>query len=170
MKCKKCGNELRENDLFCSQCGERVDENVVINNINENNSEAIREIKSDEVIKDNTEKKENNEVIIDYKKANILTAISAILIFVIPGILTNISLRFESGSNIANFFKSLDTIVPLTGIAILIYTRIKFPKHILSKVLLIVAIIAFIAIFIYAIAMIAFCTYAACDAMQNCPG
>jgi len=164
MKYKKCGNELRDNDLFCSQCGESVVEN---------NSEAIienKEIKNDEVIKDNTEKAENKDAVIDYKKANILTIISAVLMFVIPGILTNLSFRFDNGSTMGNILKSLDTIAPLTGFGTLIYTRIKYPKHIFSKVVLIVSIITFIAVFIYAIAMIAVCTYAAFDAMQNCPG
>ena len=144
MKCKNCGNELKENDIFCSQCGKRIDDN---------NEPII----------------ENNEPVVDYKKANILTAISAILIFVLPGIITNLCMRYD-GTDIANFFRSLDTIVPLAGIATLIYTRIKYPKHTISKVLIIVAIIVFIAVFIYAIAIMALCSFAACGAMQNCPG
>lgn len=145
MKCKNCGNELKENDIFCSQCGKRIDEN--------NNDPII----------------ENSKPITDYKKANILTVISAVLILVIPGILTNIIVRFE-GSNIAEFLKSLTTIVPLAGIATLIYTRIKFPKHTLSRVFLIALIILFIAIFIYSIAIMALCTATICGAMQDCPG
>lgn len=144
MKCKNCGNELKENDIFCSQCGKRVDDN----------KEPIIE---------------NDETSIDYSKANILTAISAILIFVIPWIISNLCMRYD-GTDIANFLRSLDTIIPLAGIATLIYTRIKFPKHALSRVFLILLIILFIAILVYSITIMALCSATICGAMQNCPG
>lgn len=37
MKCKKCGIEIRELDIFCSQCGEKID-----NNMEQDKTEDIR--------------------------------------------------------------------------------------------------------------------------------
>lgn len=38
MYCRKCGNELNENDLFCNKCGSKVE---IINNISEINTSNI---------------------------------------------------------------------------------------------------------------------------------
>lgn len=87
--CYKCGTEIKEDELECSNCGMSVEEN---------------------------------------KKASILTVISVILIYIMPKI---------AADNFPNFIKSIIGLSEIAGFTLLIYVRIKFPKHLGSKVLLI---------------------------------
>lgn len=41
MKCKKCGNELKEGEKFCGKCGTKVDEKIIIEN-NTTNNESLK--------------------------------------------------------------------------------------------------------------------------------
>ena len=42
MKCRKCGNELKDRDLFCGKCGNRI----ILKKENENNNKINIDIKS----------------------------------------------------------------------------------------------------------------------------
>ena len=121
MKCNKCGNEINEDELECSNCGMSIEEN---------------------------------------KKADKLTGISAILLFVLPEIIGYILSRLiDFENNFGHIPLIGNGLCALIGLTLLIYVRIKFPKHEGSKILLISYLfLAIISILVLAL-FVGMCVY-----------
>ena len=168
MICNNCGNEIPEGSSYCNKCGNKIETQVESKEIIENTTEEVINVEN----VDNTENTENtinqNDNIVsedDDKNANNLTALSAILIFLVP-ILGGVFLEFIENyrnSSSTNFIRSLSVI---SGLTILIYTRIKYPKNRASKIVLRVF-LGLIAVWVIIIALV----FVSCvSALNNCPG
>lgn len=82
MKCSKCGNELKEDDLFCTKCGKKVEQEV-------------KEEKTEKSLNNNAKEKQKS------KKWKVLVPILIILI-IIAGILVFKKVNNESSQSNAN--------------------------------------------------------------------
>lgn len=88
-QCKKCGNELNDNQKFCNNCGEK----------NENYIEEIASVESE--AKNNvTESKEKNKNVII---ASVVIAIIAIIVIIVVIVIPKGEDSSESGSKAVTF-------------------------------------------------------------------
>ena len=124
-KCKKCGATLVGGAKFCKECGEPVD--VVVP------STIVQQPVVTPTDSKNYISPEDNN------KANMLTAIS-----LVTNIFSSIIAGFLSafGMNDA-FVSAVGGLLPLVSLGLLIYVRIKYPKNVFSKVLLIIYLVLF---------------------------
>jgi len=150
MKCNNCGNELKEGDSFCSNCG-----TVVNNNNNTNNNNTIETSQTNNTSDNNITTNTTNKI----STPTILCIISIMLTGGNPllyAFLSIISTNMKS-RGLFGFF-------PLIGLALAIYTRIKYPESKFAKVLLIIYIIFIIATIIFIALVIALCN----SLLQEC--
>ena len=148
MKCSKCGHELKENDKFCTECGEVV------------NKEEVKEEKETKKEDVKTEKVQTEEkrIISSMGNDTFYCVLSMICFFggpIISGLIAYLS------KGVANQLEALIGILPLAGLALCIYAKIKYPQSKFAKVLLIVYIVlivlAIIAIVVALIACVLAC-------------
>ena len=138
MKCPNCYSELKETDQYCGNCGIKVN----VKNTTGYQQDFVEETKSIQTNNYQQKSTEDDENIPKVKQDYFenpehLTAIAAILFFVVPVISAAFAqTKFLSGIATGIFAGS-----PLAAIVLLIYTRIKFPEHRGSKILFIVVII-----------------------------
>ena len=118
--------------------------------------------------KDIEETKEDN------KRANQLCILSIVSLF-LPGILLFLSVLcmsiikndviYNIASLIYIIMELLSSFSPMISIGLLIYVRIKYPKNVFSKVLIVLYVILFIIFLVFAIAAF----FACLVDLQNCP-
>ena len=141
--CTKCGNKLEDIDKFCGKCGEPVpgaQTQVVDGNIQQVVVQPVNP-------RDLPISPEDN------RTANILSLISLAMHFLGPVFIYIFALF---GIRNESMFEALSGTLSLAALGLLIYVRVKYPKNILSKVLLIIFLILFIgSIVLIAVAVIA---------------
>ena len=95
--------------------------------------------------------------------ANILTAVSLGMNFVATSLL-KIAVTFNSNTKV--LVESLSGILPLASLGLLIYVRVKYPKNLFSKIVLILYISGFV---LGVIAMIVFMVacFIACQSIDT---
>jgi hypothetical protein len=146
MKCNKCGKELKENDKFCPECGQ------VVNEIKE---EVKEEIKKEEV-KPQEPVIEEKRIVSGMKNDTFFCVLS--LIFYIGGpALSKLFLMFKSYSSIFETIANITRLFPLIGFGLVIYAKVKYPKSKFAKTLLIIYIILFAIAIVYIIIVVVAC-------------
>ena len=149
--CTKCGNKLEDIDKFCGKCGEpvpgaqtqTVDGNVQQVPVNPKNIPISPE---------------------DNKKANLLTLLCLGLNALVPVLIYLFNLIGIDYKIIEPFLGAL----PMASLAILIYVRVKYPKNIFSKVVLILYIVGFIIGIILLIVLIVSCYVGCGELIRSC--
>lgn len=128
MQCKKCGNFLLENDMFCSNCGEPVEK---INDSQSNN--ILNQPVQDFFQQVNNKPINNSETYEEETTGNILAVIS-LLLFSIPFFLfKTLGLSYLIDSPVVSSLIGLFLIV---GLIVLIFGRVRYSKNKLLKVLM----------------------------------
>ena len=114
MKCKKCGKELNKDDQFCIECGESVKETNVAKN----------------------EEKMKNGM----RKDTFLCIIS-IIMYIGGPVLAKLFTTLKDYSNIFGFLSRVASLLPFFAFALVIYTKVKYPKSKFATILLIVFVV-----------------------------
>ena len=135
--CEKCGNKIEPGATFCVACGNKLVNDVPVNNKDKNYISPE-----------------------DNKKANTLGIISIILYFFGP-LISYISLYLFDKLNMSGITRVVGSLSGLTGLAafvLMIVIRVKYPQNLLGKVIMwiyigfavlaVVLIIAFIGLIV----------------------
>ncbi len=153
MYCKNCGNICKDTDVYCDQCGQRLQEKkIMINNpANHQLNPPTNNISSND----------------DNNKANLLGTISLVCL-ALPFILDKILMPFSVELK-ENIISSISGLSLLAGVTLMIFVRVKYPRNILGKVVMWLFILGFI-FFIVCIFLVMFACFAFLEELKNCPG
>lgn len=147
--CVNCGNELKPEDKFCGGCGAPV-------------PGADMQVQAPDVPQDANKK--NRELTPEEKKeADKLTIVSLLLGLIGPAIEYVLLLVGVDSKSI----QSLVGLFPIAALALLIYVRVKYPKHLFSKVLFIIYIIGLVISVVLIIAFMMACAIACNELVRS---
>lgn len=131
MKCNFCGQELKEKDKYCPNCGKKV--------VIENTSTKIVLDNNDPYYEDQYIKGLNNDTTLC-----IASLICAYGIPIISTILDTLSRLIPPLESIFSFLSGILWIPSLAALPLAIYAKVKYPQSTFAKVLIIVYIVQFI--------------------------
>ena len=140
--CEQCGAENKIDSNFCESCGKELKQ---FNNVENNNNPTIQATNNN-VPTNNVVNNTNNNS--DDKKGNELGYISLILYFA-GGLLTRVFYSLSTTMGNSNVLIGLFGLMPLAGIVLMIYGRIKYPKNKVLKTAMIIMIIMIVLAIIY---------------------
>ncbi|MCR0613020.1 zinc ribbon domain-containing protein [[Clostridium] innocuum] len=87
MKCKKCGYEIQDDDVFCPNCGMKIDKDEEMEKSEiPPNDEAVKEVSVEEEVKD--EKIDNTKRSHHNSKKKLFIILSTIVAIIIIGVIT----------------------------------------------------------------------------------
>lgn len=158
MKCPKCGNETNKEDKFCRECGELLKE--------ETKEEVKKEEPKKEEVKEETKQEnvvEEKRIISSMANDTFYCVLSLILYFGGPT-LSRFFATLRDYASVFGFFEKIFVLTPLVAFGLAVYAKVKYPKSLFAKVLLIVYICLFALALLSIIVLLV-----ACDIMlKNC--
>ena len=160
MKCSKCGKELNEEQKFCDNCGQKVEE---VKEKTEKEKEEIKEEK--EVIVEQV--KQEKKIVSFMENDQFFCTLSLILYFGSGIIETLIAALAESIPSMRSLM-ALVGLCPLAAYALCIYARIKYPNSKFAKILLIVYIVLFVLGILALVLILVLCAAFFREALQGC--
>ena len=132
MKCNFCGQELKEKDKYCPNCGKKVE-------IIKDNSTKIVLNNNDPYYEEQYIKGLNNDTTLC-----IASLICAYAIPIISIVLENLSRLIPPLENFFGYLSGILWIPSLAALPLAIYAKVKYPQSTFAKVLIIVYLLQFI--------------------------
>lgn len=102
MFCENCGNQLNDEDLFCTKCGEKIKEEVTTIKI-----QKVQEPK-ERAKSESTEKIDGKTTKTNEKKKSIFKKVICVIILIVIGVIA-VKLRGNVVGNITGLFKNTNT-------------------------------------------------------------